>query len=110
LSVLPPDNPVLQTQVVVAVVVLRVILVGPWNLAMTEFHNELQVVMVAVALSLSDMQLAHQVHQQELQQPQDTHRLAFLGQHLHQMVAHLLRATPSHLRHLFQHQQVVQTL
>jgi hypothetical protein len=63
-------------------------------LVTTEFRNELQVVMVAVELSLSDMQLAHQVHQQELQQPQDTHRLAFLGQHLHQMVEHQLPATP----------------
>jgi len=101
-----------ELQILVVVVVLdqRVMHIRIWLLELMDIHNEPQVVMVAVELSLSDMQLVHQVHQQESQQPQDTHKLVFLGQHLHQMVAHLLRATPSHLRHLFQHQQVVQTL
>jgi hypothetical protein len=101
-----------ELQILVVVVVLdqRVMHIRIWLLELMDIHNEQLVVLAAVELSLSGMQLAHQVHQQELQQPRDTHRLAFLGQHLHQMAAHQLPATPSHLRHLFQHQQVVQTL
>jgi hypothetical protein len=48
----------------VAALGLLVMLADQWQMALTDIRNELQVVMVAVELSLFDMQSVHQVHQQ----------------------------------------------
>jgi hypothetical protein len=53
---LPPGNLEHQTPVVVAALGLLVMLEDQWQMALTDIRNELQVVMVAVELSLFDMQ------------------------------------------------------
>jgi hypothetical protein len=59
-----PGNLERQTLVVAVVLGLLVMLADQWLPALTDIPNEPQVVQVAAAFSLFDMQSVHQVHQQ----------------------------------------------